>query len=133
MKNVLLEQEKIDLHQLSPIRTPEQIAKMKEAGRVCAEILNLLGEAVEPGITTKELDELALKYMTQYDAELDREDLEGYNYSNNQTVFFTLNDVVARGMASDIPLKSGDILGIDLSFKKDGWCGDTSKNVDCWW
>lgn len=127
MKDILIEQAKKDIRELSPIRTPEQIAKMKEAGRICAEILNLLGEHVKPGITTKELDDLALKLMKQYGAELDREDLEGYNYAEDQTVFFTLNNVVARGMASDEPLKAGDILGIDLSLKKDGWCGDTQK------
>ena len=127
MKDVLLEQMKQDIKSLSPIRTPEEIGKLREAGRICAEILNLLGEHIKPGVTTKELDDLALKYMHGYGAELDREDLEGYNYAKEQVVFFTLNNVVARGVASDTPLKSGDILGIDLSVKKDNWCGDTQK------
>ncbi len=127
MKNVIMEQTELDIKKLSPIRTPEQIEKMREAGRISAETLNLLGEQIKPGITTKELDILALKYIQQYGAELDREDLEGYNYGEDQAVFFTLNNIVARGMATDIPLKAGDILGIDLSLKKEGWCGDTQK------
>ncbi len=125
--DILIKQTEMDIHKLSPIRTPEQIAKLKEAGRICAEILNTLGEQVKPGVTTRELDNLALKLINQYQADLDREDLEGYNYGEDQTVFFTLNNIVARGAASDEPLKAGDILGIDLSLKKDGWCGDTQK------
>ncbi len=125
--DILIKQTEMDIHKLSPIRTLEQIAKLKEAGRICAEILNTLGEQVKPGVTTRELDNLALKLINQYQADLDREDLEGYNYGEDQTVFFTLNNIVARGAASDEPLKAGDILGIDLSLKKDGWCGDTQK------
>ena|SRR3990167_49917 len=125
--DTLIEQAKIDIRKLSPIRTQEQIAKMKEAGRICAEILNLLGEQVKPGVTTRELDNWTLKLIHQHGAELDREDLEGYNYAEDQAVFFTLNNIVARGTASDEPLKAGDILGIDLSIRKEGWCGDTQK------
>lgn len=125
--SILIEQAGMDIHKLSPIRTPGQISKLREAGRICAEILNILGDQVRPGITTRELDNLALKLIHQYGADLDREDLEGYNYGEDQTVFFTLNNIVARGAASDAPLKAGDILGIDLSLKKDGWCGDTQK------
>lgn len=125
--NVLLEQEKRKLSELSHIKTPIEIAKMKEAGRISAEILNLLGEAVKPGVTTRQLDELAGRLIQQYDSEVDRQDLEGYTYSHDQNIFFTLNDVVARGAINDVPLQAGDMLGMDLSIKKEGWCGDTQK------
>jgi methionyl aminopeptidase len=125
--NVLIEQEEKPLSELARIKTPEQIAKMKEAGRICAEILNTLGNHIRPGVTTRQLDKLAGDLMARYGAELDRQDLEGYDYAAEQNVFFTLNNVVARGMASDEPLRAGDILGIDLSLKKEGWCGDTQK------
>lgn len=69
--NILVEQEKIDIHKLSPIRTSEQITKLKKAGSICAEILNTLGDEVTPGITTRELDTLALKLIKQHGAELD--------------------------------------------------------------
>jgi methionyl aminopeptidase len=125
--NVLIEQEEKPLSELARIKTPEQIAKMKEAGRICAEILNTLGDHIRPGVTTRQLDKLADDLMARYGAELDRQDLEGYDYAAEQNVFFTLNNVVARGMASDEPLRAGDSLGIDLSLKKEGWCGDTQK------
>jgi methionyl aminopeptidase len=125
--NILESQAKKPIHELSKIKTPAEIAKMKEAGRICAEILNILGDHIKPGVTTRQLDKLAGELITKYGAELDREDLEGYNYADEQNVFFTLNNIVARGMADDTPLNAGDILGIDISLKKDGWCGDTQK------
>ena len=127
MMNILTEQEKKPISELAHIKTPEQIARMKEAGQICAEILNILGEHIKPGVTTRQVDKLAGKLMSKYGTELDRDDLEGNNYSSEQNVFFTLNNIVARGMASDEPLKAGDILGIDLSLKKNSWCGDTQK------
>ena len=45
----------------------------------------------------------------------------------NSPCFFTRNNIIARGTATDEPLRHGDILGIDISIKKDGWCGDTQK------
>jgi len=98
MRDIIIDQEKLDINKISPIRTSEQIDKMRIAGGICAKILNLIGEDVKPGITTKELDNLALKYIKGHGAELDREDLEGYNYGEDQAVFFTLNDVAARGI-----------------------------------
>lgn len=127
MEDDIVKQLKLDIKHISPIRSPQEIAKMREAGAVCAKILNLIGEQVRPGVTTRELDILAGKLMEEFGVEPDREDLEGYDYIDDQNVFFTLNNVVARGMASDEPLKSGDLMGIDLSLKKDGWCGDTQK------
>lgn len=125
--DILKEQEKSDLSELTYIKTPEQIAKMREAGRICAEILNLLGDHIKPGVTTRQLDKLAHDLIVDtYQAEVDRTDLEGFSYADDQSVFFTLNNVIARGTASDEPLQHGDILGIDMSIKKDGWCGDTS-------
>ena len=127
MVNILARQEKRPMSELAHIKTPEQIAKMKVAGSICAEILNILGDHIKPGVTTRQLDNLAGDLMAKYGTELDRQDLEGNTYSDEQNVFFTLNSVVARGLASDEPLEAGDIIGIDLSLKKDGWCGDTQK------
>ncbi|MEA2909359.1 MAG: methionyl aminopeptidase, partial [Bradyrhizobium sp.] len=74
------------LSELARIKTPEQIAKMKEAGRICAEILNTLGNHIRPGVTTRQLDKLAGDLMARYGAELDRQDLEGYDYAAEQNV-----------------------------------------------
>jgi methionyl aminopeptidase len=126
--NILFQQEKIPLSKLASIKTPEQVKKMKEAGAICATILDILGDKyIKPGANTREIDKIAGELITHYGAELDRTDLEGHEYSGTQNLFFSINNIVARGMATDIPLKAGDILGIDLSLKKDGWCGDTCK------
>ena len=124
---ILTQQLTRPMSEMAHIKTPVEIAKMKEAGRICAEILNILGDNIRPGVTTRYLDNLAGELMAKYGTELDRADLEGHVYGETQNVFFTLNNVVARGMASDEPLQAGDILGIDLSLKKEGWCGDTQK------
>lgn len=127
MSNILQHQKKQLISELLRVKTHDEIIKMKCSGNVCAEILNILGDYVRPGVTTRELDNIAGELMAKYGAELDRSDLEGYVYTDTQNVFFTLNNIVARGMATDEPLKAGDILGIDLSLTKDGWCGDTQK------
>ena len=116
-----------DIRKLSSLKTPEQILKMKKAGQICVTILNTLGDHIKPGATTLDLDKLVGDLMKKYSAELDRSDLDGHQYNDEQNAFFQINDVIARGMASDTPLQAGDIVSVDISLKKDGWCGDTTK------
>ena len=126
--DVLISQMKQDVNTISHIKTPAEIAKMREAGRISAEILDALDEYVKPGVTTRQLDKIANDLVVKtYHAEIDRADLEGHVFSSEQAVFFSLNHVIARGECSDIPLKKGDILGVDLSIRKDDYCGDTQK------
>ncbi len=125
---ILTDQEKIDIRTISPIRTPAEIQKMKTAGNIAAQILNILGEHVKPGITSRELDKMAHDLIiNDFKAEVDRTDLEGHQSHSSQCIYFSRNEIAARGEVDDVPLKQGDIFGIDLSLKKDGWCGDTQK------
>src|SRR3989338_2726702 len=101
--NILLKQMEQNIKEIAIIKTPVQIAKMKEAGRICAEILNILGDHIKPGVTTLQIDQLAGNLMRQYDAEVDRTDVEGHEYAEFQNVFFSYNNVIARGMASNEP------------------------------
>ena len=80
------------------IKTPEEIEKMRELGKLVAEALDYIGQFVKPGVTTNEIDKLV------------------YDYHVN-----------CHGIPDDKPLKEGDIINIDLTIKKDGFHGDSSR------
>lgn len=107
------------------IKTPEDIAKMRVAGRLAAEVLEMIGEYVRPGVTTEELDRLCHDYI------VDKQDAIpaclGYR-GFPKSVCTSVNHVVCHGIPSDKKaLKKGDIINIDVTVIKDGWHGDTSK------
>ncbi|GKZ27275.1 methionine aminopeptidase 2 [Aspergillus brasiliensis] len=111
-----------------PLKTPEEVAKLRKAGWICARILEDISPHVQPGVTKSQLnDKLHDLIVNKYEAEVDREDLTGYDSSSFASVSFSHNDIAFNGEASDEPLKRGDVFGIDVSIKKDGWCGDTSR------
>lgn len=100
---ILTDQEKIDIRTISPIRTNEEIHKMKIAGNICAQILNILGEHVKPGVTSRELDKMAHDLIVnKFKAEVDRTDLEGHQAHSPQCVYFSRNEIAARGEMDDI-------------------------------
>jgi methionyl aminopeptidase len=111
-----------------PIKTPEQIAMLREAGRIAARILQELSALVKAGVTSKRINDTAYELIVnKYGAEVDREDLSGYNSSGYACISIAHNEVAFSGEPSDIPLRLGDLFGIDVSLKKEGWCGDTQR------
>jgi methionyl aminopeptidase len=118
---------KIDHNQIS-IKTPGQIAMMREAGRISAQILQDLTEHVKPGVTSMHINDIAYDLIVnKYDAQVDREDLSGYDASEYACVSIAHNEIAFYGEPSEIPLKKGDLFGVDVSLKKEGWCGDTQR------
>ncbi|MEX2468744.1 MAG: type I methionyl aminopeptidase [Pseudohongiellaceae bacterium] len=107
------------------IKTPEDIEKMRVAGRLAAEVLEMIGDYVEPGITTGELDRICHKYIT----EVQQATPAPLNYNGfPKSICTSVNHVICHGIPSDDKtLKSGDILNIDVTVIKDGYHGDTSK------
>ena len=113
---------------LYTIKTPEEIEKMRIAGRLAAKVLEDLGEMVKPGITTRQLEQTCRDLIVKkYGAEIDRTDLEGNSLSEFECFTFTRNHVFGLCAVDDAPLQKGEIFGLDISLKKDGWCGDTSR------
>ena len=107
------------------LRTPEQIVKMREAGRLAAEILELIGEYVVPGVTTEELDRICHDHIVNVQKAIPA--CLGYR-GFPKSVCTSVNHVVCHGIPSDKKiLKNGDIVNIDVTVIKDGWYGDTSK------
>jgi methionyl aminopeptidase len=117
----------IDHNRIS-IKTPDQIAMMREAGKICAQILSELTPHVKPGVTSLHINDIAHDLIVnKYGAQVDREDLSGYDSSQYACISIAHNEIVFSGEPSAIPLKTGDLFGVDVSVKKEGWCGDTQR------
>ena len=111
-------------------KTPEEIAKMRVAGRLAAGVLEMIGEHVRPGVTTDELDRICHAYIVD---EIDCIPAP-LNYGGRgqppfpKSVCTSVNHVVCHGIPSAKKvLKNGDVMNIDVTVIKDGFHGDTSK------
>lgn len=107
------------------IKTPEQINKMREAGRLTAKVLEALSEVIKPGMTTMEVDTFCEDYIRNtLGAIPGSKGQYGYPYSVNTS----LNHVVCHGMPAEKQvLKKGDIVNVDVTVIHDGFYGDSSK------
>ena len=107
------------------IKTPEQIEKMRVAGRLAAEVLEMLVPHVKPGVTTEELDRLAHDYIVDVQKAVPAN--VGYK-GFPKTLCTSVNHVICHGIPHPgKALKDGDIVNIDVTVIKDGWHGDTSR------
>ncbi len=106
------------------IKTEAEIEKMRIAGRLAAELLEMIEPHVKIGITTGELDEICHDYMLEVQHSIPAPlNYRGYPKS----ICTSLNHVVCHGIPGDKKLKDGDIMNIDVTVIKDGYHGDTSK------
>ncbi len=106
------------------IKTPEEQQKMRVAGRLAAEVLDMIGPHVQPGVTTEELDRICNEYIVNTQKTIPAN--VGYN-GFPKTICASVNHVVCHGIPNDKKLKNGDIINIDVTVIKDGFHGDTSK------
>ena len=107
------------------LRSAEDIAKMREAGRLAAEVLELIGEYVVPGVSTEELDRICHDHIVNVQKAIPA--CLGYR-GFPKSVCTSVNHVVCHGIPAEKKiLKNGDIINIDVTVIKDGWHGDTSK------
>lgn len=111
------------------IKTPDEIERMRVAGKLAAQVLDFITPHIQPDITTGELDDLCHAYMR---------DVQGVipaplNYAPPgyrpfpRSICTSVNNVVCHGIPGERKLKSGDILNIDITVIKDGFHGDTSR------
>lgn len=105
------------------IHKPEDFEGMRRAGRLVAELLDMLAPEVKPGVTTAYLDKLAYDFTVAHGAIPACLGYRGYRY----TLCTSINHVVCHGMPNDKPLKEGDIINIDATVIVDGWHGDSSR------
>jgi len=107
------------------LKTPEEVALMAKASRVVAEALEVLKQAVKPGVTTAELDRLAEAEIRARGAQ---PAFKGYrNYP--KTLCASVNEQVVHGIPSKRVLKEGDIIGLDLGAIVEGFYGDSAVTV----
>ncbi len=106
------------------IKTPEELDKMRVAGKLAAQVLEMIAPQVEVGITTGKLDQICHDYIVN---NLDAIPAP-LNYNGfPKSICTSINEVVCHGIPSDKKvLKSGDIVNIDITVIKDGYHGDTS-------
>ena len=106
------------------IKTPDELDKMRVAGKLASQVLEMIAPQVEVGITTGELDRICHDYIVN---ELDAVPAP-LNYNGfPKSICTSINEVVCHGIPSDKKaLKSGDIINIDITVIKDGYHGDTS-------
>lgn len=105
------------------LKTPQEIEKMRIAGRLAADVLEMLTPLVKPGVTTEELNQKAHDYMTQEQGTIPAT----LNYHGfPKSICTSINQVVCHGIPGDKKLKKGDIINIDVTVIKDGFHGDTS-------
>lgn len=108
------------------IKSPEEIAKMREAGLVVAAMLEACSAAAVPGASTKDLDEVAAKVLAEHGA---RPNFLGYGgFPGN--ICTSVNDVVVHGIPDrETVLQDGDVLSVDAGAIVEGWHGDAAVTV----
>ena len=106
------------------INTPDEIEKMRVAGRLAAEVLEMIGEHVVAGISTEELDRICHDYIVDTQHAIPAP----LNYRGfPKSICTSVNHQVCHGIPGNKVLKDGDIVNIDVTVIKDGFHGDTSK------
>jgi len=105
------------------IKSPREIALMREAGRIVSETFAVLAKAIKPGVTTLELDRLAENFIRQKKA---RPAFKGlYNFP--ASICTSVNEEVVHGIPGQRKLKEGDIISIDLGVELNGYFGDGAR------
>lgn len=117
-------------YQNIPIKTEEEIEKLKIAGGICADILDEISPFVKPGATKKELNAMIEDLIcNKHAAIVDRLETDAQtNASDRISACFGHNNIIVNAEPDEEPLRIGDIFGIDVSIRKNGWCGDTRKS-----
>ncbi len=106
------------------IKTQKDIEKMRIAGRLASEVLEMIKNYVKPGITTNELDKICHDFIVNKQKAIPAP----LNYHGfPKSICTSVNEVVCHGIPNNKVLENGDILNIDVTVKKDGYHGDTSK------
>jgi methionyl aminopeptidase len=111
------------------LKTPDEIEKMRVAGRLAGELLDYITPLVKPGVTTNELDRLCHDYMVKVQGSIPAP----LNYAPPgyrpypKSICTSVNHQVCHGVPGDKALKKGDIVNIDVTVIKDGYHGDTSR------
>jgi len=107
----------------SDIKTPEQIEKIRAAGKIAAQAIALVGQSCRPGISTDELDEIAHDFVISQGAYPSTLGYRGYPKS----ICSSINEIICHGIPDNTVLQDGDIINIDITAYLDGYHGDSNQ------
>ena len=106
------------------IKTAAEIEKMRVAGRLAAEVLDMIEPHIQVGVTTEQLNQICHDYIVNVQKAIPAP----LNYHGfPKSICTSVNQVVCHGIPNDKPLKKADLLNIDITVIKDEYHGDTSK------
>ena len=105
------------------IKNKDQIEKMRKAGKILKDTLDLLENSIYPGQTTSRLNDLAYNYIISQGAKPSFLNYEGFPF----TICASLNEQVVHGFCSNIPLREGDIISIDCGVIWEGYNSDAAR------
>ncbi len=112
------------------LKTPADIAKMREAGRVVARALAMVGKLVAPGVTTKALDSAVEELIIKAGGTPTFKNYPGPTprvLPFPASICASVNEQVVHGIPGERELREGDILSVDVGVHLDGWCGDAAR------
>ncbi len=113
------------MYRMIILKTPEQVDQMAAAGQVLIRCLRMVAAKVRAGVTTKELDAAADKFIRSQGAEPAFKGYRGFPAS----ICTSPNSMVVHGIPGPYELKRGDVLSIDVGVVKDGWVADAAITV----
>lgn len=108
-----------------PLRTVEEINRIRESGLVVVDVLDRLRNVIEPGIRTIELNKIACDFISARKAESAFLGFKGFPKS----ICVSINNEVIHGIPSDRVIEEGDIVSLDIGVIKDGYCADAAVTV----
>lgn len=104
------------------LKTEEEIEKMKQAGKILADIHKEIAKMIKPGISTMDIDDFVERYLKEKGAFPEQKGYQGYPYATCASI----NDEICHGYPRKEPLKNGDIVTIDMVVNLDGWLADSA-------
>ena len=107
------------------IKNESQIEKMRKAGALLHEVLGLVREAIEPGVTTQYLDQLTERLIRERGAIPSSKGYQGFPYS----ICASVDDQVVHGFPNKEKLRRGQLLSVDCTCILDGWQSDSAFSV----
>jgi methionyl aminopeptidase len=107
------------------LKTPEQVAIMRRAGRVVAEMLDACQAAARPGVTTADLDRVARDVLAKRKAKSNFLNYHGYP----AVICTSPNNVIVHGIPGPYRLEEGDLISIDCGAIIEGWHGDAARTI----
>lgn len=110
----------------SDVKTPEQIEKIRIAGRIAAQAIEMLRSEIRPGVSTDRLDKLAHEFVLDHGAYPSALGYRGFPKS----ICTSVNEVICHGIPDDTFLQDGDIINIDITAYKDGFHGDLNHTIE---